>query len=368
MARVSREFQGLFDYVRELYALQGLECFAQSALGGLRRLVPCDLALYGEVTSPGPTVRFIAPAQSASPALLTRFARSFPAHPLYRHYRQTGDGSARRTADALTPAERRAHAADPPLGRGEDMTLMFAAPARGAIVILLHRARGAFQPEERDRLELLRPHLGQAHANAAAMSALRRGVDDLVERLQGPGRAVVILSPTGRIRQWSEQARDWVASYCKTVFPRPASRLPECFERWYRHQLALQARPLLASPPGEPLVVPAHGRELWARLIPDGAHNRQLLLLEERCTAIAENALDGLGLTARERDVLVWVAKGKTNGEIGLILAVSPRTVQKHLENIFRKLGVETRTMATARLYALLGAPASGSGSHFLSH
>ena len=50
------------------------------------------------------------------------------------------------------------------------------------------------------------------------------------------------------------------------------------------------------------------------------------------------------GLTPREREVLNWVAAGKTNGEIGEILKVSPRTIEKHLENIFCKLGVENRT------------------------
>lgn len=51
-------------------------------------------------------------------------------------------------------------------------------------------------------------------------------------------------------------------------------------------------------------------------------------------------------LTRRETDVLRWVAEGKTNAEIGIILDMSRRTVQKHLEHIFEKLGVETRTAA----------------------
>lgn len=51
-------------------------------------------------------------------------------------------------------------------------------------------------------------------------------------------------------------------------------------------------------------------------------------------------------LTPRETDVLRWVARGKTNAEIGIILDMSPRTVQKHLEHIFEKLGVGTRTAA----------------------
>ena len=54
-------------------------------------------------------------------------------------------------------------------------------------------------------------------------------------------------------------------------------------------------------------------------------------------------------LTNRESDVLLWIANGKTNREIGTILDVSPRTVNKHLEQIYRKLGVENRTAAAAR-------------------
>lgn len=51
-------------------------------------------------------------------------------------------------------------------------------------------------------------------------------------------------------------------------------------------------------------------------------------------------------LTRREKEVLAWVAEGKTNAEIGLILEARPRTVAKHLERIFQKLGVESRTAA----------------------
>jgi DNA-binding CsgD family transcriptional regulator len=53
-------------------------------------------------------------------------------------------------------------------------------------------------------------------------------------------------------------------------------------------------------------------------------------------------------LTPREIEVLKWIAVGKRNGEIGTILQCSPRTVQKHVQNILHKLGVETRTAACA--------------------
>lgn len=51
-------------------------------------------------------------------------------------------------------------------------------------------------------------------------------------------------------------------------------------------------------------------------------------------------------LTQREMQVLFWIVEGKTNGEIGRILGISPRTVEKHCESIFRKLGIENRYAA----------------------
>jgi DNA-binding NarL/FixJ family response regulator len=55
-----------------------------------------------------------------------------------------------------------------------------------------------------------------------------------------------------------------------------------------------------------------------------------------------------LGLTTREGEVLSWLSKGKTNRDIAQILGLSPRTVDKHLEQIYSKLGVENRTAAAA--------------------
>lgn len=63
-------------------------------------------------------------------------------------------------------------------------------------------------------------------------------------------------------------------------------------------------------------------------------------------------------LTEREIEVLRWVACGKTNKDIGDILGLSPRTVNKHLEHIYVKLGVETRTAATSVALAAMAEPA----------
>lgn len=61
-----------------------------------------------------------------------------------------------------------------------------------------------------------------------------------------------------------------------------------------------------------------------------------------------------LSLTSRESEVLLWISRGKSNREIGEILSISPRTVNKHLEQVFVKLGVENRAAAAARAVRLL--------------
>ncbi len=73
-----------------------------------------------------------------------------------------------------------------------------------------------------------------------------------------------------------------------------------------------------------------------------------LVLREDSEAALLDGLLRHFPLTAREAEVLYWVIQGKTNRDIGEILSLSPRTVHKHLEHVFEKLGVETRTAAAA--------------------
>jgi DNA-binding CsgD family transcriptional regulator len=73
-----------------------------------------------------------------------------------------------------------------------------------------------------------------------------------------------------------------------------------------------------------------------------------LLLTRARTDDLAAQRLREIALTPRETEVLSWLAKGKTNRDIADILGMSPRTVNKHLEHVFEKLGVETRSAAAA--------------------
>jgi len=70
--------------------------------------------------------------------------------------------------------------------------------------------------------------------------------------------------------------------------------------------------------------------------------------IQEYPSVFQPGSLKSMGLTERETEVLTWVAEGKSNRDVGIILGIKSATVKKHLEHIFRKIGVETRTAAVA--------------------
>ncbi len=92
------------------------------------------------------------------------------------------------------------------------------------------------------------------------------------------------------------------------------------------------------------------GRNVEITLLSSIGPDELLFRLNEITTGPDEDLLkSALQLTARESEVLLWLSRGKANREIGEILGISPRTVNKHLEQVFVKLGVENRASAAAR-------------------
>ena len=79
-----------------------------------------------------------------------------------------------------------------------------------------------------------------------------------------------------------------------------------------------------------------------------GPNEFLLRLAKESSGELPKEFSSEFGLTVRESEVLSWLSKGKTNRDIAQILGLSPRTVDKHLEQIYAKLGVENRTAAAA--------------------
>lgn len=79
--------------------------------------------------------------------------------------------------------------------------------------------------------------------------------------------------------------------------------------------------------------------------------DRERTMLELLAPHLAHARRGDPRLTQREWEILSWVARGKTNKEIATSLLVKPSTVRKHLENVYGKLGVHTRTAAVARAF-----------------
>jgi DNA-binding CsgD family transcriptional regulator len=139
-----------------------------------------------------------------------------------------------------------------------------------------------------------------------------------------------------------------------------ATRLPaELFEWFARSRNWGLDRPAINH--AQPFTLSRLGLALRVHFIPDPDDSSAgYLLMKVSRVELHAADLAHLPVTEREREILALVAAGKTNFEIGAILAISARTVQKHLEHIFQKLGVESRTAAAIRALGTLDDHAGG--------
>jgi DNA-binding response OmpR family regulator/DNA-binding CsgD family transcriptional regulator len=125
--------------------------------------------------------------------------------------------------------------------------------------------------------------------------------------------------------------------------PGDASQTPPSLLAWLHEQSSLAAQGVDAKP----LSLVRGARQLVITLQERTSDEDWLIVMREVSdTAVVEAMMQGFKLTLREAEVLYWVTKGKTNRDIGDILGSSPATVKKHLEHVYEKLGVETRTAA----------------------
>jgi DNA-binding NarL/FixJ family response regulator len=185
-----------------------------------------------------------------------------------------------------------------------------------------------------------------AHIRTARMMSQARGVID------AGANAVIVLNANGMPLWQSNKASYWLEKYFAVGRDQAGiTKLPPRLQSWLNESLALQQHGGQAA---EPLTVTCDDGVLSVRLERNERTAELTLLLNEKSPeqTQAERVgsvgpqLDQYRLTPRETDVLNWLAKGKTNRDIAEILGMSPRTVNKHLEHIFIKLGVETRSAA----------------------
>jgi DNA-binding response OmpR family regulator/DNA-binding CsgD family transcriptional regulator len=188
-------------------------------------------------------------------------------------------------------------------------------------------------------LARIRVHLANARISQSARAAL-----------DASGRFLLAANRAGQVLWLTPQA----ARLLRNVFPNVSSEaiiLPAHIREWLAQYTGKDAASggIAFGPPDsetklELSVISQIGAdEILLRLIDGDPHDDQMALRTK------------LRLTQREAEVLLWIARGKSNRDVAEILTLSPRTVNKHLEQIFTKLGVENRTSAAALAARTLG-------------
>lgn len=173
----------------------------------------------------------------------------------------------------------------------------------------------------------IRVHLANARLTQSARAAL-----------DATGRYLLGVSPQGRILWSTPQANRLLSN---SEADDPGQLIGEAAQ-WLAALAAGETVPAQFVPTPGP-----DARRLQFGFVGRTGPDELLLQLAELNQPAPEQVLrDRLGLTLREGEVLTWLARGKSNRDIAEILGLSPRTVNKHLETIYDKLGVENRTAA----------------------
>jgi DNA-binding CsgD family transcriptional regulator len=250
-------------------------------------------------------------------------------NPLVVYTARTRDGSARKWSDFVT--QRRLHATElwnglfRPFGVERQMVALLPAPAPLLVGVVLNRCGHDFSERDRALLNLLRPHLVNAYRNAQArtiLSALEGGTGN-------GGEAVVLFGALGEPLALTPRGRELLSAFATEQLLDWCGRM--------RSRAPLPAEPLLAA---------ENGRSVEARMLAPS-----VAALRVVCERVGAASLQALGLSPREREVLALVAEGCTNKQIAARLDVLPATVKKHLERIYDKLDVRTRTGAAATAF-----------------
>jgi DNA-binding response OmpR family regulator/DNA-binding CsgD family transcriptional regulator len=164
--------------------------------------------------------------------------------------------------------------------------------------------------------------------------------------LDASGRFLLATDQAGRIKWCTPKAR----ALLHELWPGDGATMPELPESALRQMLALRH-----APGGRAQCqLDIGGVQLECAMLSPIGPDELLFRLGEKRAEEEGTVLQQLGVTSRESEVLLWLSRGKSNREIGEILGISPRTVNKHLEQIFIKLGVENRASAAARAARLL--------------
>jgi DNA-binding response OmpR family regulator/DNA-binding CsgD family transcriptional regulator len=163
--------------------------------------------------------------------------------------------------------------------------------------------------------------------------------------------SITVRAGDGRITWQTSLARNLLHTWFPQEMAALPGQAPQAIVDWLRRHLQDAVRQI--EPPrlsredgGRRLTVRLH-RQTGDSDTDEGGEWMIVMREESDAAAIAAIGM-AFTLTAREAEVLYWVSKGKINRDIADIVGASPATVKKHLERVYMKLGVETRTAASA--------------------
>ncbi len=212
------------------------------------------------------------------------------------------------------------------------------------VACAINTSRPEFSERDREGLTLLAPHLANAIRNAFAYQRLSGALDT-------EACGIIALGSNGKPVFISEFARRLFEKYFADE-KCAADALPASLNVWLG-EINLSGAADEFAAPAAPLKIAAQNGEITVRLAFNRQTGERTLLLEEKCAATPQS-FAVLGLTPRESEILFWITQGKADAAIALLCGISRRTVEKHVENIYTKLGVETRTAAMLRALEVL--------------
>lgn len=353
----SRDYLMLQDGLRDLYAHHDLDTLPRTTLKLAGNLVPNDLSAFNEVDPHRRRLNVVFEPADRTDEFMTRvptWEKYMHQHPVLAHFLDHPAAEPRRISDFLTDEEFRRldlytkfyHS----IGCNYQIAVAMPSPNPLTMAIAANREDRDFSERDRQVLALLQPHLRQAYENAALITDLSVQLGAAYETLDRIDRAVVVIDERGRVEHASPAAARYSAEhFAGEADAGLARKLPDTLRRWALTQVAaLRQDGGRASRPA-PLILERNDGRLVIRAATDHRPGRYLLIMHRAAPLESSEPLEGLGLTPREAEALYGVVEGKSSPEIAAQLGISERTVHKHLENTYRKLGVPGRGAAIAK-------------------
>jgi DNA-binding CsgD family transcriptional regulator len=322
----------LVETIGRISEFGDLDSFRAGIGPEIRRLVACDIASYNEIHSAtGEAFSLLDPGDAFTNAATEAFGRFMGQNPLVAYEQINNDGRAVKFSDFISRRE---------LHRLElyefvyreletEYQMAIALPAsNGAIIgLALNRTKRDFSESDRELLDLLRPHAAAAHRRLTERAQILRALTEHEHK----GRSGVLLLEGESLSYATDGAIALIPDLA-------AGRLPTVVRGWALDPLARRTDLTLHS---------AWGR-LTAHFVPHHEADRKDAILLQLGPASTEGLDEAPELTERQAEILELVALGMSNQQIANATSLSPRTVEKHLERIYRQLGVSSRTEAVA--------------------